>query len=194
MTRVWLRMATSWSEGPRGEKGVAGLLFTLRNVYIVKSCLKKSHEQVESLNTEVSEGTILLAFISDHGEPTDKAFLLQLQQALLLQAVVLLGISTTLTSGKVAWQAVGMHYTLGMHYTDNFTWQVIDSPTRRNVIKDLVVTNASELIWDIRTGGSQGCSYHTWIEFILCSEIWVRWRVKLASLILGKQTSSCTRH
>ena len=50
---------------------------------------------------------------------------------------------------------------------DNFLSQVIDTPTRGDVILDLMVTNASELIGDIKTGGSLGCSDHSLVEFTL---------------------------
>lgn len=75
-------MATSWSEGPRAYQGAAGFPSTLRNEYIVKSCLKKSHEQVESLDTKVREGTLWLVFISDLGEPIDKVLFLQVQTSI----------------------------------------------------------------------------------------------------------------
>jgi len=48
---------------------------------------------------------------------------------------------------------------------DNFLSQVIDSPTRRDVILDLLVINADEVIGDIKIGGSLACSDHTLVEF-----------------------------
>ncbi|KAK4816568.1 hypothetical protein QYF61_017958 [Mycteria americana] len=48
---------------------------------------------------------------------------------------------------------------------DNFLSQVIDTPTRGDAILDLMATNASELISDIKIGGSLGCSDHTLVEF-----------------------------
>jgi len=43
---------------------------------------------------------------------------------------------------------------------DKFLSQVIDSPTRGDAILDLMVTNTSELISDVKIGGSLGCSDH----------------------------------
>ncbi|PKU39574.1 rna-directed dna polymerase from mobile element jockey- hypothetical protein [Limosa lapponica baueri] len=43
---------------------------------------------------------------------------------------------------------------------DNFLRQEIDSPTRGDAILDLIVTNASELIRDVKIGGILGCSDH----------------------------------
>ncbi|PKU39791.1 rna-directed dna polymerase from mobile element jockey-like [Limosa lapponica baueri] len=48
---------------------------------------------------------------------------------------------------------------------DNFLSQVIDSPTRGDAILDLLVASASELISDVKAGGSLGCSDHALVEF-----------------------------
>ncbi|PKU49419.1 myosin-iiib isoform x1 [Limosa lapponica baueri] len=43
--------------------------------------------------------------------------------------------------------------------------KVIDSPTRGDAMVDLLVTNTSELISDVKTGGSPGCSDHELMKF-----------------------------
>jgi len=48
---------------------------------------------------------------------------------------------------------------------DNFMSQVIDGPTRGDGILDLLLTNANELIGDIRIGSCLGCSDHAMVEF-----------------------------
>jgi len=48
---------------------------------------------------------------------------------------------------------------------DNFLSQVKNSPTRGNMILDLIVANTSELIGDVKTGGSLGCSDHALVDF-----------------------------
>ncbi|PKU46995.1 nedd4-binding protein 2-like 2 [Limosa lapponica baueri] len=48
---------------------------------------------------------------------------------------------------------------------NNFLSQVIRSPIRADVILELLVTSASELIGDITIGGSVGCSDHALVEF-----------------------------
>ena len=62
---------------------------------------------------------------------------------------------------------------------DNFLSQMIDSPTWGDMILDLVVTSESELIGDVQTGGSLGCSSHTLVEFIVLRDMGkvsiVRW-------------------
>jgi len=52
---------------------------------------------------------------------------------------------------------------------DNFLSQVIDTPTQEDAILDLVFTNPNELISDIKTGGSLGCSDHALVEFTVLS-------------------------
>ena len=54
---------------------------------------------------------------------------------------------------------------------DKFLSQVIDSPTRGDAILDLLVTNASEIIFDIMTGGSLGCSDHALVEFTVLRDM-----------------------
>jgi len=53
---------------------------------------------------------------------------------------------------------------------DNFLSQIIDIPTRVDAILDLMLTNASELIGDVKTGGSLGCSDHALVELTLLSD------------------------
>lgn len=66
--------------------------------------------------------------------------------------------STTWTfAGKVAQRAAGNP---GDSWKDILSSRVIDSPTRGDALLDLMVTDASELISDIKTGGSLGCSDH----------------------------------
>ncbi|KAK4829023.1 hypothetical protein QYF61_001798 [Mycteria americana] len=54
---------------------------------------------------------------------------------------------------------------------DNFLTQVIDTPARGVAILDLMVTNAGELISDIKIGGSLGCSDHTLVEFTVLRDM-----------------------
>ncbi|GAB0183552.1 hypothetical protein GRJ2_000820500 [Grus japonensis] len=54
---------------------------------------------------------------------------------------------------------------------DNFLSQVIDSPTREDAILDLMVTNASELIGDIKIGGCLGCSDHALLKFTVLRDM-----------------------
>lgn len=81
------------------------------------------------------------------------------------------GISTTLTSaGKVAWQAA---CNPGDSWNAlRITFRVnIDGPTRRNGILDLLLSSASEMVDDIRTGNCLGSSDHAMLEFTFLKDI-----------------------
>ncbi|KAK4818026.1 hypothetical protein QYF61_004150 [Mycteria americana] len=54
---------------------------------------------------------------------------------------------------------------------DNFLSKLIDSPTRGGAMLDLMVTNASELISDVKIGGSLGCSDHALVEFTVLRDM-----------------------
>ncbi|GAB0187151.1 hypothetical protein GRJ2_001180400 [Grus japonensis] len=48
---------------------------------------------------------------------------------------------------------------------DNFLLQVIEEPTRRGVMLDLVLTNREGLVGNVKLKGSLGCSDHEMMEF-----------------------------
>ncbi|GAB0204009.1 mitochondrial enolase superfamily member 1 [Grus japonensis] len=108
----------------------------------------------------------------DQGEPIDKAFLLQLQEASCLQALILLG---DFNHPDICWKSSMATYRQSRRLLecieDNFLSQVIDSPTRGDVILGLMVINGSELISDIKTGGSLGCSDHALVEFAVLRDM-----------------------
>ena len=101
----------------------------------------------------------------NQGEPTDEAFLLQLQEASHSQALILL---RDFNHPIICWKSSRVscrQSTKLLECTeDNFLSQVIDSPTQRDAILDLLTTNAGELIGDVRIGGSQGCRDHALVE------------------------------
>ena len=43
--------------------------------------------------------------------------------------------------------------------------QMVEKPTRRGVLLDLVLTNKEGLVEDVKVGGSLGCSDHEMVEF-----------------------------
>jgi len=52
---------------------------------------------------------------------------------------------------------------------DKFLKKVVEEPTRRGALLDLVVTNKEGLVEDVKVGGRLGCSDHGMVEFrILC--------------------------
>ena len=49
---------------------------------------------------------------------------------------------------------------------DNFLAQVLDRPARGEVLLDLLLTNAEEIIKGFKIGGSLGCSNHALVQFV----------------------------
>jgi len=102
----------------------------------------------------------------DQVEPTDHVFFLQLQETSHSQSLVLLG---DFHHPNIHWKSsmasCRQPRTLLEWIEDNFLSRVIGSPTQGNAILDLMVTNASELISDVKMGASLGCSDHALVEF-----------------------------
>ncbi|KAK4810483.1 hypothetical protein QYF61_004263 [Mycteria americana] len=48
---------------------------------------------------------------------------------------------------------------------------MIKSPTRGDVLLDLLLTNAEELLGEVKIGGSLGCSDHALVEFMILRDI-----------------------
>jgi len=48
---------------------------------------------------------------------------------------------------------------------DNFLMQVVEEPTRKGALLDLVLTNKEGLVEDVKVGGRLGCSDHEMVEF-----------------------------
>jgi len=107
----------------------------------------------------------------DQGKPTDKAFLLQLQEASHSQALVLLG---DFNHPNICWKSSTASCRQSRIFLecieDKFLSQVIDNPSRDDVIQDLLDINASERFDDVKTGGSLGCSDHALVEFTVLRE------------------------
>ncbi|GAB0186388.1 hypothetical protein GRJ2_001104100 [Grus japonensis] len=172
MTGVQLSMATSCSEGTgeegKAEAGVA--LYIKKWIECEELSLKNSHKQVETLWVRIRDRgnkrnpvVGVYHMQTDQGEPVDEAFLLQLQEASRSQALVLLG---NFNHFDICWKVARRATRRLLEcIEDNFLSQVIDNPTRGDAILDLLVTNASELISDVKIGGSLGCSDHLLVEF-----------------------------
>ena len=108
---------------------------------------------------------------SHQGEPADKAFLLQLQEASRSQALVQLG---DFNHPDFCWKSSTASYKqcrkLLECVEDNLI-QVTDSPTRGEALLDLLLTNMDELIKDIKISVSLGCSDHALVEFTILRDM-----------------------
>jgi len=47
----------------------------------------------------------------------------------------------------------------------NFLMQMVEDPTRRGILLDIVLTNKEGLVEDVKVGGSLGCSDHEMMKF-----------------------------
>ena len=54
---------------------------------------------------------------------------------------------------------------------DNFLVQVMDRPTRGEVLLDLLLTSVEEISKGVNTGGSLGCSDHALVEFVISRDV-----------------------
>jgi len=48
--------------------------------------------------------------------------------------------------------------------------QVVEEPTRKGALLDLVLTNKEGLVEDVKAGGRLSCSDHEMVEFWICME------------------------
>ncbi|KAK4830418.1 hypothetical protein QYF61_011042 [Mycteria americana] len=171
------RRAVQKGQARKEGKGVA--LYIKKWIECEEPSLKNSHEQAESLWVRIrdrgNKGNLVVGVYyrpPNQGEPIDEAFFLQLQEASRSQPLVLLG---DFNHPNICWksstESCRQSRRLLECIEDNFLSQVIDSPTRGDVILDLLVTNASELIGDVKIGGSLGCSDHALVEFTVLRDM-----------------------
>ena len=94
----------------------------------------------------------------DQGEAVDEAFLLQMQKASCSRALVLVG---DFNHPDICWKdhtaSCKRSRKLLESTDDNFLVQVLDRLTGGEVLLDLLLTNAEEIIKDVNIGGSLGC-------------------------------------
>ncbi|GAB0190175.1 mitochondrial enolase superfamily member 1 [Grus japonensis] len=100
----------------------------------------------------------------DQDEKADEALYLQLEVASRSQALVLMG-----DHPDICWKGNKASHALSRRFLqsidDNFLIQVVDDPTRREVLLDLVLMNKEGPVGDMNAGGSLGCSDHEMVEF-----------------------------
>ena len=127
----------------------------------------------------------------DQGETVDKAFLLQLWELSCSQALVLVGDFNHL---DICWKdhmaSCKRSRRLVESIDDNFLVQVVDRPTRGEVLLDLLLTNAEEIIKDVNVGGSLGCSDHALVKFVILRNVGLAKRV-VRTLNFGKANFIC---
>jgi len=102
----------------------------------------------------------------DQEEEADEAFYRQLQAASQSQALVLMG---TFNHPDISWEDHTARHMQSRRFLqsidDNFLMQVVEEPTRKGVLLDLVLKNKEGLVEDVKVGGRLGCSDHEMVEF-----------------------------
>ncbi|PKU29668.1 hypothetical protein llap_20028 [Limosa lapponica baueri] len=102
----------------------------------------------------------------DQDGEVDEAFYSQLKVASQSQALVLVG---DFNQPDICWKGYTARHVQSRRFLqcidDNFLTQVVEEPTRRVALLDLVLTNKEGLVEDIKVGGSLGCSDHEKREF-----------------------------
>lgn len=172
-------VATGCSEETGEEGNVEGLSSTSRNKQkykklSLKNNLSRLKAYEEELETEVRKGTLL--FVTSKGCLVKKSLLMRSSSSSCRRHHIhsLLswwGTSTILTSaGKIAQKSCRQSKRSLKGIEDNFLCQVVDNPKRVDAILELMVTNASELINDIKIWGSLSCIDHALVKF---TDLWV---------------------
>jgi len=187
LTETWWDEFHDWSVAINGyrlfrrdrqaKRGGGLALYIKKSIQCEELSLKNSDEQVESLwvRDRGNKGNLVVGVCytpPDQGEPTDEAFLLQLQEALRSQSLVLLG---DFSHPDTCWKSSTVSNRKSRRFLecmeDNFLSQVIDTPIQGDAILDLMLTSASELTHDVKTGGSLGCSDHALVEFTVLRDM-----------------------
>ncbi|PKU46943.1 glycerol kinase [Limosa lapponica baueri] len=102
----------------------------------------------------------------DQDGEVDEAFYNQLQVALQSQALVLVG---DFNYPDICWKGYTARNIQSKRFLhcidDNFLMQLVEEPTRREALLDLLLTDKEGLVEDIKVEGNLGCSDHGKIEF-----------------------------
>jgi len=101
----------------------------------------------------------------DQEEEVDEAFYKQLQAASQSQALVLV---EDLNHPDISWEDHIARHTQSRRFLQNIQGnliQVVEEPTRKGALLNLMLTNKEELVEDVKVGGRLGCSDHEMVEF-----------------------------
>jgi len=120
--------------------------------------------------------------LPDQDERVDEALYRQIGEASRSKAQVLMG---DFNHPNICWKDNTAGHRQSRRFLecvdDNFLPQVIEEPTMRDAMVDLVFTNKEGLVGNVKVKGSLGCSGHEIVEFKLLRAV-RRVRSKLATL------------
>ena len=99
-------------------------------------------------------------------EQVDQALYRQVGAALLSQALVFMW---DFNHPYICWRKNTARHKQSRRFleciNDNFVLQVIEEPTKRDALLDLMLTNKEMIIGDVKIKGSFACSDHEMVEF-----------------------------
>jgi len=155
------------------RRGGGVALYVREQLECIELGLEANEEQVESLWVRIKgqahKGDITVGVYyrpPDQEEEVDEAFYRQLQAASQSQALVLMG---DFNQPDISWEGYTARHTQFWRFLqsidDNFLMQVVEDPTRRGALLDLVLMKKEGLVEDVKAGGSLGCSDHEMVNF-----------------------------
>jgi len=155
--------------------GVA--LYVREQLEYIEFCLRADEERVENLWVRIKGqphmGDVIVSVYyrpPDQEEEVDEAFYKQLKVPSQSLALVLMGDFNHL---DIRWEDHTARHMQCRRFLqsidDNFLMQVVEEPTRKGTLLDLVLSNKEGLAEDVKVGGRLGCSDHEMVNFrILC--------------------------
>ncbi|GAB0188331.1 hypothetical protein GRJ2_001298400 [Grus japonensis] len=118
----------------------------------------------------------------DQEDQADEALCRQIEAASHSQALFLMG---DFNHPDICWRDSTAGHKQSRKFLecirDNFLLQVIEEPTRRGAMLDLVLTNKEGLVGNVKLTGSLGCSDHEMVDFKILTAV-RRTHNKLATL------------
>jgi len=189
ITETWWDKSCDWSatidgyslfrRDSQGRRS-RGIAFCIKKwIDCEELSLKNSHEQLANLRVRIvdegNKGNLVVDVYyrpPDQGEPIEEVVFLQPQEVLHLQALILLGdFNHPAICWKSSMASCRQSRRLPEYIEDKFLSQVIDSPTRGDVMLDVLESNTKELIGDNKIGGSLGCSDHGLLECAVLRDV-----------------------
>ncbi|GAB0205316.1 mitochondrial enolase superfamily member 1 [Grus japonensis] len=183
ITETWWDSSCDWSVGMegyrlfrkdrQGRRGGDVALYVNEQLECMDLHLGMDEEPAESLSVRIKgragAGDIIAGVCyrpPDQGDRADEALYRQIGAASRSHALVLMG---DFNHPDICWRDNAAEHKQSRKFLecvdDNFLLQVIEEPTRRGAMLDLILTNKEGLVGDVKLKGSLGCSDHKMVEF-----------------------------
>jgi len=155
------------------RQGGGVTLYVREQPECIELCLGADEEEVESLWVRIKGqahmGDIIVGVYyrpPDQDEEGDEACYRQLKVASQSQALVLIG---DINHPDICWEDHTARHTQCRRFLqsidDNFLMQVVEEPTRRGTLLDLVLMNKEGSVEDMKAVGRFGCSDYEMVNF-----------------------------